>query len=1135
MTTRTSRPVSDDTRTKQRIVDALRQRMVDDATGAAEPAYTPSRVDPQSQVWLGLLAAEEDVQPETKESSTRDDRSSEASERFRPASQGFSFKTRELPVTVNVEVGFSVWVTTHPSYEQQLETLPRPEDSTTDPGTDDAVDLARIRTKIPVGPVSLAIELMPEDAASPEPRHAGRAAIAAAVREAVRSRPAEIRLHRPLRRPGGQRPRWSDLRTPATWSAWEEGNLGPEVHPEYVVEVDAEVGHVEEPDGSDAYEVLLTVVNRSPGNEHQYVDRDRTHTFVGWACDTNIYEVRLRAEPDAELVPYRLHQIPDNFRYDRTLTALGWNSAVVRSGNGLETSYVAVATTERIYPRTAETDPATAIDVSFETLSRDPLPALDTLVSSAEAWFREHWSEAALDTLAAELGWDERTRSRAAEDAAEAAAEVEWITAGLARLRADEAAVRAFRLMNETMKEAARGRYDSWRPFQVAFILGCIPGLLDPDADRHVDILWFPTGGGKTEAYLGLNAFYLFYQRLAGYTGGVNTWARFPLRLLSLQQTQRFADSVLTAEMIRRRTPDLLAGDPFAVGYFVGSGNTPNEIRRQRDDTWKDGWDPHDRAEECRVLERCPGCGEQPLVRFDEDDFTMEHFCESGGCPLAGRLPVYVIDDDIERRVPSVVVGTVDKLTKVAWSAGFRHFLGVTHGVCPTHGLSKKYPRCAVFPCEEQLQPVRGALAGLGLEIQDEMHLLSEALGSLDGNFETLAHTIGRELTGRDVKIVGATATIEGYEEQSDQLYRRSPRRFPLPGPRRGESFWAFENPDDPLRTYVAALPRGTTMLNAAYWVTMSHRRLLETALEDVDGFCAEVGIDPEHRDAAERFLDDLYWVFTTYALRHQELTRYRRDLTDDPERFPEDAWGEITGNVDFSVIRETLDRLENPARGDLRVVGATAAISHGVDIDRLNVMCVMGMPNQVAEFIQATARVGRTHPGLVYCLINPYRRRDVSHFRYFPKWAEYLDKLVERVPVNREALPVLDLVLPGGFLAWLRQIDDPAWLRGGGPRDRRKTLWFTRNVEEAINAGAIDEPTTRDRLARSFAIPDNDPRFDLHRQYIERFVDKVFRHITAGSGDPRTGIPTTLEAAGYPVPRSLRDVEKTIRIRGEL
>lgn len=1111
---RTSRGIPASTQDKQKIVTALIRRAIADATGESIPPLQRYRgMDPAGRFWLGVLASEEEIDPAALHSEE---------DPFRPAAQGFSFKVSELPQQLDVELQFAVWVAVHPTLEEQRAMLA---DRAVDAGTDDKVNLERVRMKVPIGPVRFSVTVDERDADASEPLHCGRQEITTAIRDALRSLPGGTVLHRPLRSPGGERPRESDLKD-GSWEAWERENLADPVHPEWLAEVDIDVTRY-----GDSYELLVTLVNRTPSNDKQYTDKNRTKKFVSWACDTNLYEARLAVSIDSGVTPIVLEQIPENFRYDRFVPALGWNSAVSWDGKSINTEYAAEVYTERIYPRTAETDPDTGVDVRFSTLIQDPIPALRNLLDRARSWQEQMWSPEFLERLASENQWEPDALDAAKREAEEARMEIEWVETGLKVLEDDPQAIEAFKLMNRTMERAASG-YDSWRPFQIAFILGCLSGLIQPGNDLHVDILWFPTGGGKTEAYLGLNAFYLFYQRLKGYTWGTNTWARFPLRLLSLQQTQRFATSVLHAEIVRRSTPTLSEGEPFGIGYLVGSSNTPNKIYLPGSKYYK-GWDPDEKAETCRVLEFCPGCGERPIVRFEKADHTLEHLCQTEGCPLEGRLPVYVIDDDIYRRAPSVIVGTVDKVTQISWNSGFRHLLGRAHGYCKVHGLSNRVGRCAIYECDEPLQGVPGRLAGIGLEVLDEMHLLSEELGSLDGNYETLFHAIAEELDLPPIKVIGATATIEGYKEQSAHLFRREPRRFPLPGPEKSESFWAFENPGDPLRTYVALLPRGTTMLNAAFWLTWSHRSFLDEALSDLDEFCTRLGIPQERKRRVEEYLRELYGILTTYALRRQELTRYRRDITEDQTLVPDHAWAEITGDVDFWDVREVLNRLSGPDPDDeVRVLGATSAISHGVDVDRLNVMCVLGMPNQVSEFIQATARVGRTHPGLVFCLINPYRRRDVSQFRYFTKWAEYVDRLVEHVPVNRESLQVLKLVLPGGFMAWLLQVDDPVWLTAGSRRDRRKSLSRTQGAKDAVNRGFLTEDRVSERLESSFDIPEGDPRFTLHREYIREFSEKIIHDIQAAGGEDK--VSDVLTQAGYPVPRSLRDVETTIEIRGE-
>ena len=1129
--TRMVQPVAEGAGTKQLIVDALHERVVDDATGRSDLPYKRHLGEhPESRFWLGSLAPEAEVK--TPDGSRRTNEP-------RPASQGFSFRVAELPVCLDVRLDFALWVALHPTYQEQIVFSQLTEEREDQEGARDqqgtiasdnpALELAKVRMKIPVQNIAIRVTIDNEDADLVEPRHVGRAEIGEAIEKTFRALPMDTVLHRPLRRPGGLRPRHSDIRDERAWRMWERANLTDQARPQWVAEVDTDVRSL----GDGSYEVLVTTVNRSPARHHQFSDRDGTRTFTSGTCHPALYEARMHVHPEGKVLPYELEQIPDSYRYDRKVPALGWNSAVIESQGGFTTHFTAVARTERVWPRAVETDGLSLLDTRFSSMVADPLPAIRHLVSEAERWTALAWSADELERLATQHGWNNATRGEAAEDAERCRQEVEWVRSGVRLLESDDSLLRAFRLMNETMARSAKGRFDRWRPFQLAFILGCLPSIVNHDGEDTVDILWFPTGGGKTEAYFGLNALLLFHGRLKGRTGGSQTWARFPMRLLSLQQTQRFAESVLHAETVRREQKDIRRGEPFGVGYLVGAGNTPNKILLP-DDRYYKGWDPfaEKKAESCRVLEACPLCSQRPRVAFNEDSYTMEHRCETPSCVLSGRLPVYVIDDDIERWAPSVIVGTVDKLTKLSWSNGFRHLLGRAYGRCDRHGLSNQLGRCGVWSCRLPLQPVGRGFGGLQLEIQDEMHLLSESLGALDGNYETLFHAIAAACGIERIKVIGATATIEGYKEQSDHLYRRKPKRFPVHGPTRHESFWAFENRGDPLRTYVSILPRGVTMLDAAVRITRSHRLFLQEALEDVGLFCQKLGVDPGRAVKVKEYLRELYDVLTTYALRKDELARYRRDVLANPLICPDAAWDSITGDVGFWDVRNVLRRLEKPEEDQhrLRILGATSAISHGVDIDRLNVMCLIGMPNQTSEFIQATSRVGRTHPGLVFCLVNANRVRDVSHFRYFNKWAEYLDRLVEPVPVNRESLRVLDVVLPGGFMAWLLQIEEPRWRAGD---KRRRRLWGASELARAIEAKFLDESSMVNRLLDSFAIDLHNPRFERHRKQVQEFVHKVFLEISLNSQEE--SVVDVLEACGVPVPRSLRDTDTQIWIRGEV
>jgi len=425
------------------------------------------------------------------------------------------------------------------------------------------------------------------------------------------------------------------------------------------------------------------------------------------------------------------------------------------------------------------------------------------------------------------------------------------------------------------------------------------------------------------------------------------------------------------------------------------------------------------------------------------------------------------------------------------------------------------------------------------LEIQDELHLLKESLGALDGNYETLFQHIAMEVGVPAVRVIGATATIEGYEEQADQLYRRKARRFPLPGPTKEVSFWAYEVEGDPLRTYVAMLPRGTTMLNAGYFVALSHRRFFKEAMNDTARFCRDTpGLDESQATEVHANLRECYEVMVSYSLRKRDLERHATDVTTDPEICPhEQNYDSITGDVQFGSVRDVLNRLEYPPPDDkdrVWLLGATSAIAHGVDVNRMNAMMMMGMPQQTSEYIQATARVGRRHPAVLFSLINPTRRRDVSHFRYFSKYAEYLDRLVEPVPINREALPILKRVLPGGFMSLLLQVNEPEWLFPGGSAtsDRRRRLFHLMGVIAAIDKGELKADDFVRRLLKAFAVPENDPQFDVHRQTVERYVDDLFDLFLSKRGEGEK--ERTADHMDPPPPTSLRDVERNITIRGE-
>ena len=1133
-----------DARIRDQLLASLERRILTEAAGVLVPTGVRLLGRPQ-MAWLGQLASEPQLVADRNRGLSGD--------RLMPAAEGFSFRilTTDTPLELHLILSFSVYVALHPTLAEQREFINAvSDDDTAGPGQGAAGagstqgrPLAVVWTKLPVGPLSLHVSI-PVGTGGGTLRF-GEDEIAAAVAAAIRV-PAGCEPYRSRRRaaPAGSLPRDADMHDGAAWAAYTASNLlaiTDAVLPRFAAAIEIDMSVTEA--GRD---ILLTVVNITPADDAQFADRATTIAFDRPHLDTRLYEVCLSATTAARLDPYDLEQVARSHRYDRTVEAFGQACPVVVTPDPsagtttLSTAYGATTATQRVHARTVDRTGA-IIDASFDALIADPVGTVNALVEAHADWVREHWSAAALEARRAARGWDAAAQADAEQDAQAARDEVEWIRAGAKALAANTDLLEAFVAMNRAMKVVGASKgYASWRLFQIAWIVGCLPAVTEPTADRDVQIETVETGGGKSEAYLGVVLLHLFHARLTGGTAGVNVWARFPLRLLSAQQTARFAEAVLAAEVLRQDDPRTAAGDPFGVGFFVGSTNTPNKIYAA-DSPYARGQDPSDPAlaERCRVLEHCPCCdprgtGQRLVVRFDEPTWSMQHVCTNTSCRLSGVLPVWVIDDDIYRRAPSVLVGTVDRLAQIAQNTQFQILFGRVHSRCPHHGYTANPSFCAVFGCRASRAPVAPGFGHLCCEITDELHLLEESLGALDGMYETLAQQIGAQLGNEPLHILAATATLEGYKNQVRHLYRRDARRFPAPGPDAGETFFSYTDPGDPLRRYVGVRPRGVTMVTAAADIARMHAEWLTAAVANPAAAATEAGLDaadPQIIDVVTRAVTDDYAVMLGYCLRNEDLSSFTRDervtqLLDSQENL-----AIISGSVDPADIREAVARLNSPPADPLRqirVIAATKAIGHGFDSPRLGFMVLMGTPTQAAEVIQATARAGRIHPGMIVHVFNPSRDRDSSVFRYYSAWIRFLNRLVQKVPINRESLPVLRRVLSGALMAWLLQVHDVRWMTSG---PRRYSLAKSEQLRDALTAGFLDRATLVGELSAGLGLDPANPYHDMHRAAIERYVDDTMSRI-AVAASPQLRTAAMLDPT---VPRSLRDIEKPIIIYGNV
>lgn len=563
---------------------------------------------------------------------------------------------------------------------------------------------------------------------------------------------------------------------------------------------------------------------------------------------------------------------------------------------------------------------------------------------------------------------------------------------GIELLRTDDQAWEAFRLASGAMlQQRARTVWlktgkpaeapsesdeHEWRPFQLAFILICITGITNDQAsDRELaDLLWFPTGGGKTEAYLGLIAFTIFLRRLRhkGLGGGVTALMRYTLRLLTIQQFERASLLVCCCEDIRRRHGGL-GESAISIGLWVGQDATPNSLQDARSSL--------DRLRQNQSIERmnpvqvrsCVWCGRALNHRnyyIAERNPRMVVTCGQAGCAFEKELPIFLVDDDIYKFHPTLIIATVDKFASLPW----------------------REKTASLF--NSDLEGVRPP----ELIIQDELHLISGPLGTLTGLYETAVdHLCTRD--GVRPKIIASTATIRRASQQTKALFDRQFRQFPPPGLDARDAYFAVQASRDSKATrhYLGLMAPGTSQSTLMIRV---YAALLQRA-SDLSG-------DPQIRDP--------YWTLVGYFNSLRVLGAARIQVQDDvtdridllarqagtPPRVIDELI-ELTSREPSGNIPEYLKRmaLEYPEPAALAVILATNMISVGVDIDRLGLMVVMGQPQATSEYIQSTSRVGRKRPGLVVTLFNSGRSRDRSHYESFAAYHSALYRQVESTSVT--------------------------------------------------------------------------------------------------------------------------------------
>ena len=711
-------------------------------------------------------------------------------------------------------------------------------------------------------------------------------------------------------------------------------------------------------------------------------------------------------------------------------------------------------------------------------------------------------------------------------------------------LRSDPFAAESFRLANlamlDQMRQAdrirrrdAENRRYRWRPFQLAFLLTTLASAIrDNDDYRNVlDLIWFPTGGGKTEAYLGLIALLIVWRRLQHTDSGAGTAAfmRYTLRLLTRQQFERAARMICALELIRRRDAARLGSAPIDIGIWVGEAISPNSFAGAREivNEIRSG---KSEARYKLLLERCPWC-ETPFdgergYRAEDENFCFR--CVSPACEFGGddgRLPCNVVDEALYEHPPSLLIGTIDKFARVAWEERAGVFFGAGGNRPPE------------------------------LIIQDELHLITGPLGSIAGLYEAGFDTL---LARRGVrpKYIASTATVRMAEVQVRRLYARDLAVFPPPGLSHDDTYFARTDHERPGRLYVGYLaptldqqhclaPLAAALLAApqtlfeddanrdtlldAWWTQVIYHGSLKGVGNSHNAFVTDV------RDFGKRLAGELDEARAAGV--HGDRDAAAADPDGLPARLRNARIAQLTSRRTAAENAETFQRLASTRdRNDyLDTVLATNMVSVGLDVARLALMIVNGQPLTTGEYIQATSRVGRGQvPGLV--LVNYYRHqpRSLSHYESFRPYHESFYRFVEPGSVTPFTVQVRTRALHAALVIALRHACVDLQRNAAAGR-------FDRHAPEV--AAALDE--LKRRCARAADGTGQDADTAAH---IERLADEwhdeagrcrqARRQLSYQAGAYDKGADRLLYAHGAQHPglwatlNSMRNVEGTGALR---
>ena len=844
--------------------------------------------------------------------------------------------------------------------------------------------------------------------------------------------------------------------------------------------------------------------------------------------DLNVYQVSLKVRPvDGSAVfmarprgqyvsdpEFLVHELL--YRNVRQF-AVGHGCAVDWTIADPKSSYAAEIRTEwvpatQVYKASSEvkvlaSHPALSLEFYFESDRKKIIAGLNEFPKAYGEWIDGLSGKLKGIVEEFESGMRDRIRDSAQGNLEKCGVVRNRIIEGINLIATDDKVYDAFVLANRAMAKSMEitrpDQRPCWHPFQLAFLLLAIPSTAygDNHARNILDLIWFPTGGGKTEAYLGLVAFTLFFRRLDGKSPaegyGTAVITRYTLRLLTMQQFERAARAVMACEILRREDEERFGSEHFSIGLFVGNGATPGTIE---DAINVINGTSEDKTLTTLPVVECPWCRTQLVASRDQHDEVsakkVHTKCSNKNCDFHSGIPISCVDEELYQHPPSMVIGTVDKFAMMAWRPEIGRLFGIGRGVKPPT-----------------------------LIIQDELHLIGDALGSMTGLYETAFDMLcsdGNVLP----KIVGSTATIRRAEKQVHAVFLRSVAQFPPSGLDQEDAFFYREERNVPGRLYVGVHAQG---------------RSPKHTLARLMGILGQGASAIADHDAQDQF-----WTLVTYfnSLRElggawvlglDDVPKYVRAM---PRKMgkPDRVLTQITEltshlpSTDIPLVLKNISlgkNSEDDTREPVDLLLCTNMISVGVDIDRLGLMIINGQPKTTAEYIQASSRVGRPKgaAGLVVALYNWTRPRDRSHYERFRNYHESFYRNVEATSVTPFSARARDKALHGVLVALLRLkivqlASSPAQI--SDPQHKLEIQSLLDSIVERarkVSGSAEIEVETRDDLDHILRSIQSVGRMD-------GIWSKNSRILKATARFMRRPNETGGLAGGYETPQSMRDVD---------